>query len=464
MQRGRWLGLACLVLLAGIFAPAVLACPRSQTSSSVVAVAQDVPAITPPPAQRAEPPVNPPVTQARSDTDRYTLSHERYEKAVAYSRAGYTLYFVSVFLSLALLLFVLWTGIAAKLRDFAIRRSDNRVVQGLVFIPLLLLIVDLLELPLSIYWHSLSLHYQQSVQPWGSWLLDWLKEEAIYTSLFVVLYEILFVVIRKSPRRWWFYFWLAALPILLFFFYITPWFISPLFNKFEPLSKDHPRLVVAIEQVASRAGLHIPPGRIFLMNASAKTTQINAYVTGVGPSKRIVVWDTTIEKTTQDETLFIVGHEIGHYVLGHVRRGVIFFATTLFAALYICYIGLNWMVRRWGSRWKIYGPQDWVALAVFLLMLQLLMFLASPVINGFSCWQEHQADVYGLEVIHGIVPNSSEVAAHAFQVLGESDLADPNPPPFITFWLFSHPPLAERLVFAHTYDPWSKGEAPMYVK
>jgi len=72
--------------------------------------------------------------------------------------------------------------------------------------------------------------------------------------------------------------------------------------------------------------------------------------------------------------------------------------------------------------------------------------------------------VYGLEVIHGVVPNSEEVAAHAFQILGEVDLSDPNPPAFITFWLYSHPPLAERLVFAYSYDPWSKGESPKYVK
>ncbi len=85
------------------------------------------------------------------------------------------------------------------------------------------------------------------------------------------------------------------------------------------------------------------------------------------------------------------------------------------------------------------------------------MFLASPVVNGFSRMQEHAADVYGLEVIHGIVPDSSEVAAQSFQVLGEVDLADPNPPEFITFWLYSHPPLADRLAFAHSYDPWSKG-------
>ncbi len=99
-----------------------------------------------------------------------------------------------------------------------------------------------------------------------------------------------------------------------------------------------------------------------------------------------------------------------------------------------------------------------------LLILELLVFISMPIENGYSRMQEHNADVYGLEVIHGIVPNAPEVAAHAFQILGEIGLADPNPPGLITFWLYSHPPLAQRLVFAHTYDPWAKGESPKYVK
>jgi len=99
-----------------------------------------------------------------------------------------------------------------------------------------------------------------------------------------------------------------------------------------------------------------------------------------------------------------------------------------------------------------------------LLILEILIFISLPIENGYSRMQEHNSDIYGLEVIHGIVPNAPEVAAHAFQILGEIGLADPNPPALITFWLYSHPPLAERLVFAHTYDPWSKGESPKYVK
>ncbi len=403
-------------------------------------------------------------TPEQTNTEQYTLSHERQAKAVAYSRAGYTLYFVSYFLGGLFLFLILRLGWAAKFRDIAENVSDKKWVQGLVFVPLLLLTIDVLDLPLRLYWHALSLHYEQSIQSWGSWFWDWTKGELLNTGFGIVLVVILFAVMRRSPRRWWLYFWFPAVLILLGLIVITPLVIDPLFNKFEPLSKQHPDLVESIEKLTKHAGVPIPPERMFLMMASRKTNTINAYVTGLGASKRVVIWDTTIQKTSDDESLFIVGHELGHYVLEHVRQGFLLGAAGLLLALFLHFRGLHWALDRWARDWRLYGQEDWASLAVLLLLLQVLSFVSSPVISGYSRMQEHAADVYGLEVIHGLVPNSEEVAAHAFQVLGELDLSDPNPPPFITFWLYSHPPLAERLVFAHSYDPWSKGESPKYVK
>jgi STE24 endopeptidase len=402
-------------------------------------------------------------TAEQSKTEQYTLSHERQAKAVAYSRAGYTLYFVSYILGGLFLFLVLRLGWAAKFRDIAENSSEKKWLQGVVFVPLLFLTIDVLDLPVSLYWHALSLHYQQSIQGWGSWFWDWTKGEVLNIAFGIVLVLILFAVMRRSPRRWWLYFWFPAVLILLGVIVITPLVIDPLFNKFEPLSKEHADLVVSIEKLTKHAGVPIAPDRIFLMVASRKTNTINAYVTGLGASKRVVMWDTTIQKTSNDESLFIVGHELGHYVLGHVRQGFLLGAAGLLLALYFLFQGLHWAMDRWGKDWKLYGQEDWASLAVLLLLLQALLFVSSPVISGISRMQEHAADVYGLEVIHGLVPDSEEVAAHAFQVIGELDLSDPNPPPFITFWLYSHPPLAERLVFAHSYDPWSKGESPRYV-
>jgi STE24 endopeptidase len=403
-------------------------------------------------------------TPEETRTEQYTLSRERQAQAVAYSRAGYTLYFVSYFLGGLFLFLILRLGWAAKFRDIAENASDKKSIQGLVFVPLLFLTIGVLHLPLKLYWHALSLHYQQSVQGWGSWFWDWTKGEFLNSAFGIVFVLILFAVMRRSPRRWWLYFWFPAVLILLGLIVITPLLIDPLFNKFEPLGKEHPDLVASIEKLTKHAGVPIPPDRIFLMEASRKTNAINAYVTGLGASKRVVIWDTTIQKTSNDESLFIVGHELGHYVLGHVRQGFLLGAAGLLLALYFLFRGLHWAMDRWARDWKLYGQEDWASLVVLLLLLQVLLFVSSPVISGYSRMQEHAADVYGLEVIHGLVPDSEEVAAHAFQVLGEMDLSDPNPPPFITFWLYSHPPLAERLVFAHRYDPWSKGKSPKYVK
>lgn len=403
-------------------------------------------------------------TSDQTKTEQYTLSHERYEKAVAYSRAGYTLYFVSYLLGAVVLILLLRSGVVRKFREIAEKMSDKWWIQGFVFVPLLFLTVDLLDLPVHVYWHSLSLRYEQSIQRWGSWFWDWTKGELLGTVFGIVLALILFAVMRWSPRRWWLLFWFPAVLIVLGLIFIMPMVIDPLFNRFEPLNKEHADLVASIEKLTKHAGVPIPPERMFLMVASRKTTAINAYVTGLGASKRVVIWDNTIQKTTNDEALFIVGHELGHYVLRHVLKGALFGAAGLLLALYLLFRGLHWSLDRWGKEWKIYGPEDWVSFAVLLLLLQVLLFFASPAVNAVSRMQEHAADVYGLEVIHGLIPNSEEVAAHTFQVIGELDLADPNPPAFIKFWLYSHPPLAERLVFAHSYDPWSKGNPPKYVK
>jgi STE24 endopeptidase len=403
-------------------------------------------------------------TPRQTKTEGYKLSLQRYEEAVTYSRASYTLYFISVALSVLTLVILLRFGIAAKFRDWAESASDRRWLQALVFMPLLVLTLDVIALPLRMYGHVLSRRYEVSVQNWGSWFQDWSKEQLLTAGFALILALILSNVIRRSPQRWWLHFWFVALPVLLFFVFISPWFIDPLFNTFEPLEASHPDLVAAIEKLTQHAGVPIPAKRVFLMKASEKTNAIDAYVTGLGASKRVVVWDTTIQKMTTEETLFIVGHELGHYVLGHVWKGFLFFAALLLIGFYAIFRALHWTLGRWSADWRIYGPEDWASLAVLLLLLEMAMFLSSPIVNGFSRMQEHAADVYGLEVIHGIVPDSSAVAAQSFQALGEIDLADPNPPEFITFWLYSHPPLADRLVFAYSYDPWSKGEPPKYVK
>jgi len=327
----------------------------------------------------------------------------------------------------------------------------------------LLLVIDAASLPVSMYGHHLSLKYEQSIQAWGSWFWDWTKGELLTFALAGILIWVLYGVMRRSPRRWWFYFWLAAIPILVFLMFIEPLAIEPLFFKFEPLEAKQPALVAAIEKVVARGGLEIPPDRMFEMKASDKLNSLNAYVSGLGASKRVVVWDTTIRTLSTPEIIFVFGHEMGHYVLGHVRNTLIFVCALLLAALFLGFHLFHWMLRRWGARWRIRGPSDWASLPALLLLFAIFSFLSEPLVNSYSRNQEHQADVYGLEVTHGILLDARSVAVHSFQVMGEVDLDEPDPNRFIEFWTYTHPSTAERIAFAESYDPWDGG-TPEYVK
>ena len=274
---------------------------------------------------------------------------------------------------------------------------------------------------------------------------------------------LLYWIIRKSPRRCWFYFWLATLPITLFLVFVWPLVIDPMFHKFEPLDKTNPALVANIEELAKRSHEDIAPQRIYEMKASAKTTELNAYVTGWGASKRVVIWDTTEQKMTSPQVLFVVGHEMGHYVLGHVWKGMLFGFAVTFFAFYLGYRFSLWVIDRFGSRWHIRELGDWASLPALILVISIVAFFLEPVGNGFSRVIEHHADIYGLEVIRGIVPDSHQAAAQSFQVLGETSLSYPYPSPFLVFWMADHPPIPARVRFAVTYDPCAPGHHPRFV-
>jgi STE24 endopeptidase len=393
----------------------------------------------------------------------YSLLPDKLKKAIDYAHARYWLHFLGSIYGIAVLLFILAAGLSAKFRDWAEAASRRRLVQAIIFVPLLIFTNDLLSLPLGIYGQHLELKFEQSIQNWPSWFWDWTKAELLTFAISILLAFILYGVIRRSPRRWWFYFWLAALPLIFIGAFIEPLVVEPLFYKFEPLAAKHAALVEELEKVVARGGLAIPPDRMFEMKASEKVTSPNAYVTGFGASKRMVVWDTTLGLLTTPEVLFVFGHEMGHYVLGHVRNTLVFLALLVLVLLYIGYHGLRWMLGRWGARWKIRNVEDWASLPALLLLFAVFSFLTEPVINTYSREQEHQADLYGLEVVHGLIPNERGAAAHSFQIMGEVGLDEPDPNRFIEFWMFTHPSTSERMLFSETYDPWSAGK-PKYVK
>jgi STE24 endopeptidase len=370
----------------------------------------------------------------------YSLPPDQLQRAIEYAHASYGLHFGSELLGIAILAAIIVTGLGAKFRDWAAAASPRRFVQALVFIPLLLVANELLYLPANIYGQHLELKFDQSIQSWPSWFWDWTKTELIALVCAVPLAFLLYAVIRRSPRRWWLYFWLATLPMIVAVMYLEPMVIEPMFYRFEPLAATHPALVDQLEALVGRAGLSIPSDRMFEMKASEKLNSLNAYVSGFGGSKRVVVWDTTLQKLTTPETLFVFGHEMGHYVLNHIRNSLLLLALALLA---LFWAGSH-IVRR-----LVPDVSDWTSLPVMLLIVAVVSAVSEPVVNTYSRWQEHQADLYGLELTHGIVPAAA--AAHSFQVMGEIGLDEPNPNPFIVFWLYTHPSTSSRFDLALRY-------------
>jgi len=417
----------------------------------------------PAPSQTAPPPTSS-LPAGQAEVQGYTLPPAQQAQAVAYARAEHELYFLDFIYGILLLVMFLQLRVCAALRNLAERVSRNAFVQVVVFAPLFLLSLAVLTLPTAIWGHRLSLQYQQSIQGWGSWLLDWCKGQFIEALVGVLLIWILYLVIRKSPRRWWLYFWFAAVPLIILGAVIEPLILEPMFYKFTPLRQTHPQLAAGIERLTVRAGVEIPQDRIFEMRASEKLKALNAYVSGLGATKRVVVWDTTIRRMSDDEVVFVTGHELGHYVLQHVRDGIIFSCAVLLLFLFLAFSLSHLLLARWGSAWGIRGPGDLASLPVLVLLLSVIGFLSTPLSNAYSRHLEHQADQYGLEVIHGLIPDAPVVAAPAFQVLGEVDLEEPHPSAAVKLWFYTHPPLDERMRFAQTYDPWSQGGTPEFVK
>jgi STE24 endopeptidase len=442
-RRGWLLAVCGMVLLAGE-AAAQSGGGTAQTGT------------TPTPATATQAPATQTPVAAPSAQDAYSLAPDKLAKAIALNRIRNILNIAGSVWGLVFLWLLLATRAWAGMESWVERISSRRWVQGLAFFAAFFVISTLAGLPLD--W--LSQHYERayeiSVQGWGSWSWDETKALGL-TLLFGAPILLLFNwIVRRWPRRYWLGLWAVTLPILVLAIFVVPLFV-PLFYKQEPLEKNHAALVAKIETVVARTGINIPPDRMYLLKASAKSNGINAFVAGFGATKRLVMWDTTTDRMPDDQILFVFGHESGHYVLHHIPKEIGGDALGYFFVYWACAGFAAWMVRRFGARWGAAEVASRTGFIVLLFAISIVSFLLEPAGNAFSRHFEHQADVYGQEAIHGIVPDPQKTAVAAFNALGESYLEDPNPSPFIEFWLFSHPSVQHRANFAMHYDPWANG-------
>lgn len=357
-----------------------------------------------------------------------------------YSEIGYALYFAGTAYGLLALWAVLATGLSARLRRW-VKPLRFSLLRLLGYYTLLTLVLVIIHAPLTVYrGYVLPHQYGLSSQSFGGWLGDVGKSVGVDIATTVPILWLLFWLIKRSPRRWALWFWAALVPIIAFGIFAAPLVVDPLFNKFTPLPAGPLR--TQIEMLAAKAG--IPNAPIYVVDKSKQTHETNAYVTGIGSSARIVLWDTILPPRMPDDQLrAIIAHEMGHYVLKHLYWGFLLTVLGLLAALPLAQKFAEALLRRFGPRWRIDGSTDYAAVPVLLLTVSLFSFLLAPITNGISREVEHQADAYGLHIT-----GDGPAMARAFVTLSEQNLSDPSPPPFIKFWLFTHPPLQERIDFA----------------
>ncbi len=396
----------------------------------------------------------PQTARAASDPTGPVAVPEPSEKALRYARSGNWLWLASQLWALFVPGVILFTGFSAKLRSAAQRIGRKWFFTIAIYFALFVVLTFVIDLPLSYYTGFARPHaYDLSNQTLGKWFGDELKGLMVGLIVGGALLWLPYLLVKRSPRRWWLWTSLLAIPLTSFFMLIAPVVIDPMFNTFGPM-KDK-ALEQRILDLAGRAG--IEGARVFEVDKSTDTKTVNAYVTGFSGSKRIVLWDTTIAKLAPDELLFVMAHEMGHYVLGHVVKSIFFAAALILVTLYVAYRVQAGLIARFAGRFGFTELSDIASLPLVLLLVGVLSIVITPVANGYSRWQEHESDRFGLEITR-----NNRAAAMAFVTLQQENLGVPRRGLLFKLWRASHPTLGDRIDFCNSYRPWDEGKPGRY--
>ena len=369
-----------------------------------------------------------------------------------YQRIRVVLSLLSPLVGVAAGLLLLFTGLAQRFRDLARARARGRWGRVLLFFTLYSLAMFVVLLPLAWY-EDFALEHRfgltdQTLAAWGADQLKALAFQIVAVGV-IPLLALAWRAVETSPRRWWLWLALGTLPVSTAIVVLQPLVFDPLFNHFTPLHDQ----ALRAEILALGARADVPAKHVYEVDMSARTKKINAYVSGFGGSQRIVLWDTALKSLANDEILFVMGHEMGHYVLKHIWKGLLSVAVGAFAAFWL----VGWLVRAFlgtfGERLGIREAGDLAAIPLLVAMLSLVSWLGEPITNAISRGVEHEADVFALELTH-----DNDAGARSFLKLAQGNRSDPEPAPWVKLMLYTHPPLGERIRFALEYQPWAQGK------
>ena len=375
-------------------------------------------------------------------------------EAQSYYRSGNVLFVLGNLWDLLIPSLLLFAGVSARIRDWA-RRSGRKwsFEIGLYFIAFTV-IIFLVDLPLSYYQGYVRQHaYGLSNQTFGKWARDEVTGLLVGMVAGVLFIWVPYLMLSKSPRRWWLYTGVLAIPFIVLVSLVQPIWIDPLFNKFGPM-KDK-ALEAEILALADRAG--IEGSRVFEVAKSEDTKAVNAYVAGFGGTKRIVLWDTILAKLNREQLLVVMGHEMGHYVLGHVWKSILALSALIILALYAVHRTSGWLIARYRHRFGFSELSDVASLPLIIVLFSIASLVVTPVALAMQRHFEHEADRFGLEITR-----DNHAAATAFVTLQQENLGVPRPGPLYTWWRASHPSLGDRIDFSNDYRPWESHQPLVY--
>ncbi|MGE8205157.1 M48 family metallopeptidase [Heyndrickxia sp. NPDC080065] len=359
-----------------------------------------------------------------------------------YSKIRNLLFFISTPYEWLFYFLVLIFGISKGFENWAKNTSKYHGIQTAVYLFLLSLLSFIVTFPLSYISYRFSKAYNISTQSFSLWM----KDEVIgfwvnFIEMFIIV-AVLYWLMKKFKKRWWIPAWLLSIPFMVFMMFIQPVVIDPLYNDFYPLKNKE--LETKILALADKA--NIPAEHVYEVNMSEKTNSLNAYVTGIGSNARIVLWDTTLDRLNEKEILFIMAHEMGHYVEKHIYFGIAGYIILTGVGLWLTSIIINRMVRKRGNELKVTGVSNLSSFPLFLLITSILLFAASPFTNWVSRYEETRADRYGIAMTQ-----DKKAAVQTFQDLTKSGLSQVDPPILVKIFRYDHPTMLDRIMMVERF-------------
>lgn len=312
----------------------------------------------------------------------------------------------------------------------------NYIVAGLLFFLLLKYVNTFLNIPFGLYGtFVIEKKYGFNTKTVKLWIIDFIKSLILSTIMMGILISAALALIHFFPAYWWLLVWIFFLCFSIFMMYVSPYIIEPLFNKFTPL--DDEELESDIKALSEKAG--IPVQRVLQMDASKRTRHTNAYFTGIGKVKRIVLYDTLLEKMDKEEILGVLAHEAGHWKKKHLLKMLLAYEGIALAVMFGAFYVLDGHYL--AELFKLDLNQPFFAEVVILMFIfGILVFPLSPVFCWFSRNNEREADDFAKKLT-----GSGEGLISALVKLSKDNLSNLHPHPVYSAFYYSHPPATERL-------------------